>query len=96
VIYLANPAETVLATVVAQPAATDGAAGQVVVISVPILIIGLIFYLCKHRRHKVTTAVLGFVAGVLLAGTALGATLAAGIATLIVNAFTAISGLFTG
>lgn len=95
-IVLAYPAQTALATVVAQPAPTGGPAGQAVVISVPILIIGLIFYLCKHRRHKVTTAVLGFVAGVLLAGTALGANLAAGIATLIVNAFTAIGGLFTG
>ena len=78
-------------TLDAEPGST---AGQAVVISVPILIIGLIFYLCKHRRHKVATAVLGFVAGVLLAGTALGATLANGIATLIVNAATAISGLF--
>jgi hypothetical protein len=96
VIVLAHPAETVLATVAAQPAATGGPAGQVVVIGVPILIIGLIAYLCRHRRHKVSTAVLGFVAGVLLAGTALGATLAGGVTTLIVNAFSAIGGLFGG
>jgi hypothetical protein len=37
-----------------------------------ILIIGLIAYLCRHRRHKISTAVLGFVAGVLLAGTVRG------------------------
>jgi len=98
---LAYTAETALAQVVAaQPATTDAntvsGAGQVVVIGVPILIIGLIGYLCKHRRHKASTALLGFVAGVLLAGTALGATLAGGVTTLIVNAFSAIGGLFTG
>jgi hypothetical protein len=97
VISLANSLETALAHgVVAQPATTVSGAGQVVVIGAPILIIGLIFYLCKHRRHKPSTALLGFVAGVLLAGTALGATLASGVSTLIVKAFTAIGGLFTG
>lgn len=96
-ISLAYTAETALAQVVAaQPATTTvSGAGQVVVIGVPILIIGLIGYLCKHRRHKASTALLGFVAGVLLAGTALGATLAGGVTTLIVNAFAAIGGLFT-
>lgn len=93
-ISLAQPAATALAHVmVAQPATTVSGAGQVVVIGVPILIIGLLGYLCKHRRHKPSTAVLGFVAGVLLADTA---TLAGTVSTLIVNAFTAIGGLFTG
>ena len=96
-ISLAKPAPTAFAHVVmAQPATTVSGAGQVVVIGVPILIVGLLGYLCKHRRHKPSTAVLGFVAGVLLAGTALGATLAGAVSTLIVNAFTAIGGLFTG
>jgi hypothetical protein len=97
VISLAHTAETALAHVtVVQPATTVSGAGQVVVIGVPILIIGLIGYLCRHRRHKASTALLGFVAGVLLAGTALGATLAGSVTTLIVNAFSAIGGLFTG
>lgn len=78
----------------APPTPTGGATGQAVVIGVPILIIGLIAYLCRHRRHKVSTAVLGFVAGVLLAGTALGAALAGGVTTLIVNIVAAIGGLF--
>ncbi|HEV7651981.1 MAG TPA: hypothetical protein VGP26_27825 [Actinophytocola sp.] len=96
-ISLAQPAPTALAhVVVTQPAATVSGAGQVVVIGVSILIIGLLGYLCKHRRHKPSTAVLGFVVGVLLAGTAFGATLAGAVSTLIVNAFTAIGGLFTG
>lgn len=102
-ISLALLAPTALAHLVAQPATMTSAvsgAGQVVVIGVPILIIGLLGYLCKHRRHKPSTALLGFVAGVLLAGTALGATLAGAVSTLIVNAFTAaftaIGGLFTG
>ena len=93
---LDNPAETVLATVAAQPAPTGSAAGQVVVIGIPILIIALIAYLCRHHHHKISTAVLGFVAGVLLAGTALGTTLASGVTTLIINAFSAIGGLFSG
>jgi hypothetical protein len=97
VISLAQPTTTALAhLVVAQPATTVGGAGQVVVIGVPILIIGILGYLCKHRRHKPSTALLGFVAGVLLAGTAFGATFAGAVSTLIVNAFTAIGGLFTG
>jgi hypothetical protein len=97
VISLAHTAETALVQVVAaQPVTTVDGAGQVVVIGIPILIIGLIGYLCKHRRHKLSTALLGFVAGVLLAGTALGATLAGSVTTLIVNAFGAIGGLFTG
>jgi hypothetical protein len=101
VISLAHTAETALVQVMtAQPATTDNTtvsgAGQVIVIGIPILIIGLIGYLCKHRRHKPSTALLGFVAGVLLAGTALGATLAGSVTTLIVNGFSAIGGLFTG
>jgi hypothetical protein len=97
VISLAQPTTTALAHLVAaQPATTVGGAGQVVVIGVPILIIGILGYLCKHRRHKPSTALLGFVAGVLLAGTAFGATLAGAVSTLIVKAFTAIGGLFTG
>lgn len=97
VISLAQPAPAAFAHLVAaQPATTVSGTGQVVVIGVPILIIGLLGYLCKHRHHKASTALLGFVAGVLLAGTALGATLAGGVSTLIVKAFTAIGGLFTG
>jgi hypothetical protein len=48
-------------TLTAQPAASASAAGQAVVISIPVLIIVVIFYLCRHRQHKISTAVLGFV-----------------------------------
>jgi hypothetical protein len=82
-------------TLTAQPAASASAAGQAVVISIPVLIIVVIFYLCRHRQHKISTAVLGFVAGVLLAGTTFGATLTNGTVTLITNTINAIGRLIT-
>ncbi|MFC5289910.1 hypothetical protein ACFPM7_22880 [Actinokineospora guangxiensis] len=65
------------------------------VIAVPLLLLALIVYLCRHHRHKPSTALLGCLAGVLLAGTAIGAGLANGAADLITSGFSALGSLFT-
>ena len=68
--------------------------GGVVALPVIAVIITLIVYLCRHRRHKITTALLGFVAGVLLSGTTIGAAIATGAVELITELLAAIGGMF--
>jgi hypothetical protein len=70
------PADTASVPVVSAASTAGSVAGGMVALPVIAVIIVLIVYLCRHRRHKITTALLGFVTGVLLSGTVLGAAMA--------------------
>lgn len=50
----------------------NAGAHAVVSIGVPLILVAVVFYLCKHRKHKPITALLGFVIGSLLGTTVLG------------------------
>jgi integral membrane sensor domain MASE1 len=77
-------------------AGTHPASGSAtaVVIAVPILLLILIGYLCRHRKHKISTAVLGFVTGAMLGTTLIGTAITSTVTTVIVGAVNAVGGLF--
>jgi hypothetical protein len=67
----------------------------VVSIAVPLLLLVLLAYLVRHRRHKLSTAFLGFLIGALIADTAIGHGITATVTGLIATTLTAIGGMFT-
>lgn len=85
--------ETTPGDMLAAPAATP-TAGGVVAIPIVLVILVVIVYLCRRRRNRTITAFLGFLAGVLLAGTTFGSTIAAGSVQLITDTISATGGIF--
>jgi hypothetical protein len=75
-------------------APTSTGTGQAVVIAIPVLLLIAIAYLCRHRRHKISTAVLGFVTGALLGATPIGAAFTRAVVEVITRALSAIGGIF--